>query len=550
MKNEIIKAIIYLLVGVSVLLVGMNMMSSGLKRVAGPGLKKFFRKTRENPIAGMGIGLSVTAIIQSSDATIAMVVGFVNAGVMTIYQGLSIMLGGYIGTTVTGVLASFSSLSVSIYLLLFAFIGIVMGFLKSEKVKLIGNVLCGLGLLFFGLAVMKDAFQSESIKDACINLFSSINFGPLLFVIGIIITAIMQSSSAVTSIVIAIVGAGTLELGSAFYIVLGATVGTVTNTLLSCMGGKTIGKRTALIAFTMRLISSLIMLVILMFFDKQIASLLHNFAIDGKDELPVAMFTVFYNLVFMPLLIPFINPFIKVFERLVKDTEQEGLKSAVKHIDVKLIGTPDIAMMQLKKELINMYQLAYSNYKLGFNKIVTQDCSNDKEIELTEDKVDYLNKAITDFLIQLSNKVDTKSEKVIGSYFHVVNDIERIGDHAINFHEMTNSMKERELHFSKTALNEISEINDIVYKMFDMCIDIFENDRFELLPELHALEEKTDELKDIFYTNHYKRVTTNECTDDKTSFISSLIIDLERVADHLTNIAYSISNPTGDDDKD
>ena len=325
--NGLTTAIIYLLVGISVLLIGMKMMSTGLKKCIGRGIRRFFKKTENNPIVSLGIGTVVTAGIQSSDATNAMVIGFINAGAMSMFQGLCIMLGAYIGTTATGILASFSSLPISLYFLGFAFIGIVLTFINNDFLKNIGDILAGLGLLFFGLAIMKAGFKQPDIVNGIQQLFGYINYGPLLYFFGILLTALVQSSSAVTSIVIAMVGAASISLGSGLYIVLGAMVGTVVTTLLASIGGPVNGKRAAWIAFSLRLITTLLMLIFLSIFNAQISSAMHVFAINGSDELPVALFTVFFNILFMPLCIPFLKPLIKLFEKIVKERELENAKA-------------------------------------------------------------------------------------------------------------------------------------------------------------------------------------------------------------------------------
>lgn len=549
MNGELIKAIVYLLVGIAVLLCGMNMMSSGLKKCIGPRIKGFFKKTQNNPAVSMGIGTVVTTIIQSSDATNSMVIGFINAGAMTVFQGMCIMLGAYIGTTVTGVLASFSSLSISIYFLLFAFIGTVMMFFKKDLVKNIGQILCGFGFLFFGLAVMKDSFKNVDITNFCQSLFSSIDYGALLFLIGVVLTALVQSSSAVTSIVIAMVGSGALGLSNALFIVLGATLGTVTNTLLSCLGGNIQGKRAAINAFFLRAVTSITMMIILLFLKDPISTGMHFFAINGSDELPVALFTVFYNLVFMPLLLPLLKPTIKLMNKLIKDKETNELQKCIHFIDDKILNSPDIATMQVEKEIINMYELAALNYSYSIQLLLNSDKSHTEDIVKLEDKVDYLNTRITDFLIKLSSKVEEKDERLVGSYFHVINDIERIGDHAYNFYEMWLDMQSKELKFSDAALEDINKFIDALNKMFVLSKEVFVNKDLAKLPDLHAIEEETDTFSKEMSTKHYDRIKAHTCINELTPFYSSLLAEFERIADHLTNIGYSIVNPLGDEEK-
>ena len=543
---ELVQAIIYLTVGISVLLCGMHFMSGGLKKIAGKGIRRFFRKTQNNPVVGMGIGTAVTAVIQSSDATAALVVGFINAGVMTMYQGMSIILGGYIGTTVTGILASFSSTSFSVYLLALAFIGTaMMMFFHNEKVKSIGEILCGFGLLFFGLAVMKDSFANEDINAFCVQLFSTINVPILIFAIGILMAALAQSSSAITGIAIAMVGAGALPLGSAFYIVLGATVGTVANTLLAAMNGNIDGKRTAMMAFIMRLSTALIALLIVVIFETPLTTFFHSVAIQGSDQFPLALFTVLYNVIFMPLLIPLIKPTIKLVSLIIKEKPKPGLEGTIQFIDDNLLKSPDIASMQVRKEIVHMFEIAEANYSLTIRKLIAYDQVNDKIIATNEDKVDFLNQRITDFLIKLAPLVGAENEIKIGAFFHVINDIERIGDHAFNFSQTADQMNAEDLSFSAAAKDEIAELDALIREMFRVAKETFSSKDPSHLSFLSEASERSHKLKADFYAHHYERVIKDECSQQMTPYISTLIVELERVADHLTNIGWSIVNPTG-----
>ena len=249
----------------------------------------------------------------------------------------------------------------------------------------------------------------------------------------------------------------------------------------------------------------------------------------------------------MLAVLPFVQFFVKLSEKLVKDKEEEKMKEAIKYIDKHLINTPSVAMMQVKKEIINMMQLSYENVKLGFKRIIEQDASNDKVIIETEDKIDYINNKLTDFMIELTHTVSMDEEKILGSYFHVVNDVERIGDHAYNFYEASVKMVDNDLAFSSTAKNEFQEMFGVIDKMFVLSFAIFDNGTRVNLKKLHDLETKTDELKNKLSTAHYERIQQNKCKMENSPFYTSLVSQLERVADHLVNVGYSIVNPTGDD---
>ena len=546
---ELQLAIISLLVGAAVFIVGMNMMSSGLKKSTGPGLRKLLKKIRNNRFAGLGIGAAVTALIQSSAATSVMAIGFINAGAMTIFQGVCIILGAYIGTTVTGLLASLSSFNISAYFVLLAVIGVVLMFIKKEKVKNIGEILAGLGLLFFGLNTMSSAIKgSAELVSAIQSFFAVIDFPLLLMLIGAIVTALLQSSSATSGIAIAMVGTAALGFNDAVYLVLGATVGTVITTLIATIGGNVNAKRTGIICLVIRVITSLIALAIYW-------PLAANFDLEaiipnafGSASLAVAIILIAYNVVFMLAILPFVQVFEKLSIKLIKDKDEEKMKKALKYIDRRLLETPTIALMQVKREIINMMELAHENLKRGFERLLEQDPSQDKELIETEDKIDYINNQITDYLIELTHTASLKDEKMIGSFFHVVNDVERIGDHAYNFYDSSLKMVANDLKFSDIAKAEFREMFAIVDEMFELSFVIFHDQTGTYLKKLHDLENQTDNLKNKLSSAHYERIQKNMCKMENSPFYTTLVSELERVADHLVNVGYSIDSPVGDDE--
>ena len=545
--EALVLSIIILLVGAAVFIVGMNMMSSGLKKSTGPGLRKLLKKIRRNRFACFGMGTAVTALVQSSAATGVMAIGFISAGAMTVFQGVNIILGAYVGTTVTGLIASLSSISISKYFVVLAVIGVVLMFFKKEQIKNIGEILAGLGLLFFGLNTMSDAIKSNAdLVEAITNFFEIVKFPLLLLVIGALVTALLQSSSASIGITVAMLASGTLKFEQGMYIVLGATIGTVITLLIATIGGNVNVKRTGAIVLIVRVLAALVALAICWPLENYIATGFH--AIFGNNNaLAIAVFHVIYNIIFMVAVLPLVSPLEKFVDKLIRDKEEEEKKKALKYIDKRLLNTPTVALMQVKREIINMMTLAHENLKLGFNRILYQDSSKDKELIETEDKIDYINNQITIFLIELTNRLSSADEVTAGGYFHVINDIERIGDHAYNFYEESLKMVDNDLSFSDTAKKEFQEMFHVVDKMFDLAYAIFDNQTRVNLKKLHDLEDKTDGLKNKLSNAHYERIQNNTCKMENSPFYTSLVSELERVADHLVNIGYSIVNPTGDD---
>ena len=545
--GKLITDLILILVGAAVFIIGMNMMSSGLKKATGRGLRRLLKRIRNNRFAGLGIGTAATALVQSSAATSIMAIGFINAGAMTIFQGVCIILGAYIGTTVTGLLASLSTFSFSSYFIILAVIGVILMFFKKERIKSIGEILAGLGLLFFGLSTMSKTINSNTDIIQGVQAFFGAKWmvPPLLMLVGALVTALFQSSSATSGIAIAMVSGGALGFNNAIYIVLGGTIGTVITTLIATIGSNVNAKRTAIICLIIRIFTGLVALAIYWPLQNVLGNAL--LTAFGSEALAVAMFLVIYNVVFMLAILPFVEVFEKLSIKLIKDKDEEKMKEALKYIDKHLLNTPSVAMMQVKKEIINMMQLSYNNVKLGFKRIIEQDATNDKIIIETEDKIDYINNKLTDFMIELTHTVSMDEEKILGSYFHVVNDVERIGDHAYNFYESSVKMVDNDLAFSDTAKKEFQEMFDVIEKMFELSFMIFDNGTRVNLKKLHDLETKTDELKNKLSSAHYDRIQKHACKMENSPFYTSLVSQLERIADHLVNVGYSIVNPTGDD---
>lgn len=541
---EIFTSILSLFAGVGVFIVGMNMLSSSLQRIAGPGMKKLIGKITQNRFAGVGIGATVTALIQSSAATTVMVIGFVNIGAMTLAQATSVIMGANIGTTVTGLLVSLSSFDVGLYISVFALIGAMMQFFSNDRVKNIGGIICGLGLIFIGLSLMSDAFDNDEVKTAIQNIFNNIDFPLLLLLLGIIFTAIMQSSSAMTGLVIVMVNSEALSLSSGLFIILGANLGTCITALIATIGTSTNAKRTGLIHTLFNFIGVFIFTIILWVFKTQIVNILDSTI--GNLSYEVAVFHLIFNVTTTLILLPFINYLVKITTFIIKD-KKDKQQQEIKYIDDRLLRTPAIAMFQTKKEIINMANKARENLEKGIADILNETSDNKKEIFETEETINYLNKEITQYLIKLTPLLDTKDERQAGSYFHVINDIERIGDFAKNFYDDAYNMKSEGYKFSSFAKDELKEMSSTIFKMYDIALNLFTKGKKSkaMLKELSDLEEKIDEYKKEFSANHFERLSNDNCSIELGTFYTEIINSLERIGDHIVNIGFSVKNPIG-----
>ena len=551
---QLIQSLIWLLAGVGVFIVGMNFMGDALEKSAGSGMKRLLERISNNRISGVGIGAGVTAIIQSSSATSVMVIGLVNAGVMKLMQATPIIMGANIGTTITGVLVALKNDYFNMAMYLLAFAGVMMGFFKKEKIKLAGLLCSGLGLIFVGLEVMssEQAFGNPLVESMFTNVFSVIDFPLLLILVGVIFTALIQSSSASTGVVITMVGAGVLPLDQALFIVLGANIGTCVTALLASVGANANSKRVALIHFTFNVIGTVLFTAIIWIFREPMVNFLISL-FPGNDpmslQMRVSVFHVIFNVTTTCLLLPFVKQLVQYSCWVIKDRKQEGTVHSLKYVDDRLLTLPSVAMMQVKKEIDYMLSLVEENLRYSLASIDGNPAVNAERISDNEDTIDFTNRSLTQFLIKLSACVDERDEQIIGAYFHVLNDLERIGDHAENFHEIGQEMLDKKLAFSDMALSDIKQMYGVAIAMIAIAKDALDTESLDRLPALTDLENQTDEMKRTFSAKHFSRLSEGHCSLEVSPYYTSTITGLERVADHIVNVGYSICNPVGDDEE-
>ena len=415
---QLIYSLIWLLAGVGIFIVGMNFMGDALEKSAGSGMKRLLEKISNNRISGVGIGAGVTAIIQSSSATSVMVIGLVNAGVMTLMQATPIIMGANIGTTITGVLVALKNDYFNMIMYLLAFAGVMMSFFKKEKIKIAGSLCCGLGLIFVGLEVMssEQAFGNPLVEKLFINIFRTIDFPLLLIFVGIIFTALIQSSSAATGVVITMVGAGILSLDLALFIVLGANIGTCVTALLASVGANANSKRVALIHFTFNVIGTAIFTAIIWLFKDNVVNLLVSI-LPGEDimsaQMRLSVFHVIFNLSTTCMLLPFVKHLVKLSCMIIKDKNENAESLTLKYVDDRLLSMPPVALMQVKKEMDYMLSLVEENTALAFVAMETGSAEYSEHIRTNEDIINFTNSALTQFLIKLSVNVEESDEKDI-----------------------------------------------------------------------------------------------------------------------------------------
>jgi phosphate:Na+ symporter len=532
-------------------MVGVSQMSEGLEKSALKKIQKILQKISDNRFVGLGIGTVVTAVIHSSAATTVMSIGFVNAGVMSLEQACAIILGANIGTTFTGLFAVLSTFDFSKFLSLLAIIGVFMQLLaKKEGTKLLGQILCGLGLIFIGLDIMSSAFKTPELNETFSNIFQTLKNPFVLIIIAMIITGLIQSSSAIVGVVIVLASTGAIPMSSALYVVLGADVGTCITGLIASIGTNVNAKRTAMIQLIFNLIGVVIFFVIVLLFNSQIISLLSSIA-PGAPALQVAFFHMSFNLITALLGIPFVKALCNLTRFLIKDKTNEENQLKLLYIDELLLKTPQIALAYVQKEVARMMKLSKQSIDVSLSSIIHMDNTNTELIKQNEELIDYLNMQIASYLVKLSSKpITLEDEMIIGKLHHIINDIERIGDHAQNFMDEANVLISSGINFSAKATEELQTITNTLMEMFVKAEDIFINKNSSKLNYIAIDEKKLDQLKIQLDQNHINRLKNNECTIETGHYFYTLTSEIERCGDHLINIAFSlisiVGNETGD----
>ena len=542
---KIYECIISLLGGVGLFIAAMDLMSSSLQKVAGTGMRHILGSLTSNRFAGVGIGALVTIIIQSSSATTVMIIGFVNADTMNLNQAAAVIMGANIGTTVTGILASLQSLNLSIYLSFLTFIGVVLMFFKKDKIKNIGGIICGLGMIFIGLTVMSNSCEDETIKKALRKGLEKINFPLALLLLGIIFTALMQSSSAMTGLIIVMVQSKTMEISNALFIILGANIGTCVTALISIIGTSINAKRTGIIHLLFNIIGTIFFTIVIWCLKDYIVKFLG--LITSKPAMQIAWFHVFFNVITTLLLLPFINVLVFIACKIVKGktdnnyNNKKNLKS-FKYINNRFLFAPEICVEQIKKEIINMANLSKINLEKSIEEICDQKNELVDEINAREDLINFLNIETTKFIVKLAPKLNEQANEDVSNYLHLLNDIARIGDHAKKIVDDSIYMRKKGIKFSDEEKTEINEIKDVSFKIFDLTFKIFETNTFKELTNFGELLEKTKKLQKEADQKNFERLQHKKNDYESGSYYISIFTHFESICSHLENITDFFGN--------
>lgn len=546
-----VTTIFMLLGGLGFFLYGMKLMSEGLEKAAGAKMRSILEFFTKNRFIGMIVGIIFTAIIQSSNATTVMVVSFVNSGLMNLMQASGVILGANIGTTITGQLIAFNLSDIAPLVVI---IGVVMVmFCKKQSVKKIGEVILGFGILFMGLSIMGDSMTAVKESPRILNFLASLENSGAAILVGFIITAVLQSSSATVGIILLMVSQGLLEFTICPFMILGCNIGSCVSALVASLSGKKDAKRAALIHFLFNVIGSAIMFMVLLVAINPFTDMMLYIS-GGSLARAVANVHTLMKVVEVAMLFPFMGWIVKATYRIVpgKDASDED------EYELLFIGDGSIlsattAVHNSICEIEHMGRVATQNLKLAMDALCTLNEEEIDTIYQMEEYIDFMNRKITDYLVKANEIIlPLADEKLIGGLFHVVNDIERIGDHAENIADSAKVRIEHGVEFSEKALRQLQEMNAKSVKILEYALEMFRNRDYKHMQEILELEDEIDAMEKKLQNAHVKRLTKNKCTPEAGMMFSDTVSGLERVADHATNIAFAILQPTGtgDDDED
>ena len=534
--------------GLGLFLFGMKLMSEGIEKAAGAKLRGILEFFTTNRFTGMIVGVVFTAIIQSSSACTVMVVSFVNSGLMNLYQAAGVIFGANIGTTVTSQLVSFNLSEIAPVFLLGGVLAVM--FVKNNMVTKIGEIVLGFGVLFMGLSGMSGAMAGLKEDPALVNLFASLTSPVLAVLLGTVVTTVIQSSSVTVSIVLLMANQGLLEMPICIYIMLGCNIGACASATLASLAGKKDARRAAMIHLLFNIFGTIIFYVIFLFAMDPAVSLFMRIS-GGNPGRCVANAHTIIKILQVILLFPFAGMIVKLTYILVPGDDQKvGYRDSfqLKYIGDKVVFNPATAVVEVIKEIERMAELASENLNRAMNALITLDEEDIEEVYAVEKNINFLNHAITNYLVKINQTtLPIEDLKSIGALFHVVNDIERIGDHAENVADSARQRKEKGTGFSKIAQRELNDMMEMVNKIMRYSVDMFARSNEEHMEDIIGLEDAIDTKERELQQLHVERLTRNECTPEAGMLFSDIISGLERVSDHATNIAFAILRSENDD---
>ncbi|MCI8663763.1 MAG: Na/Pi cotransporter family protein [Hungatella sp.] len=552
--TENISNMFWFLGGLGMFLYGMNIMADGMQKTAGGKMSHFLGMLTNNRFMAVCLGALITAIIQSSGATTVMVVGFVSAGVLNLTQAVGVIMGANIGTTITAWIVSLSQIGSAMEVmkpvfyapLLIGIGSLMILFSKKQRYHTIGEILVGLGLLFMGLEFMSDSISPYTDAPVFSKAFEILGSNPFLgMVIGALVTALLQSSSASVGILQTLALNGVVTTNAAIYITLGQNIGSCVTALLSSMGGSRTAKRAAVMHLSFNVIGSVLFGVV----GFVLFMIYPALAAKSISAVEISMFHTVFNLTNTALLFPFANQLVKLSGMLVKEKEEESEDEnseeavALKHLDERIFESPAFAIDIAALEVVHMGQITMGNVKRGIDAIITGNLEEIEEVYKVEKTIDHMEKMLTEYLIKIDNlSLTEKQKQVVNDLFYSVSDIERVGDHAENLAESAQYLVDHKLSFSGTGVDDLKEISNSVFRSFGHAIEARQTGNMEAVRKVSQYEDQVDNMEEELREKHIERLSKGECVPSAGVVFLDIISNLERISDHAYNLAGYIKN--------
>ncbi len=555
-STVIISAVLSMLAGIGIFLVACQTMSSNLEAISSSKLRSLFRKVSGKKLIGVGIGTVTTAAIQSSGATTVMVIGFVNAGIMTLTQAATVIYGANIGTTITGQIVALgmtgrNNVSTTVIFSAFAGIGALVSlFGGSDRIKRWGGIFSGFGMLFVGLSMMSSSMETFSSLNSVKNFLAGISNVILLVIVGAVFTAIIQSSSVMTSIAITMVVTGLITLDQGIYLTMGSNIGSCVVAMIAGLGSGKSAKRAALIHLFFN-VGGVIVFLILGFVISLVSGGLIDFGVifarlfPGVPQIQLAMFHTVFNVFTVLIFLPLTELLVGLVSKIIPEKEEQSSaeeEGRLYYVDRNMLKTPPIAVDQLKKEIINMADIAMRNYIYSLDAICHLDFSKQDQFDKNEKELDYINRELVKFVVELSQlPLSEKDHKYVSTTFHTISDLERVGDYAENIMEYADTLKSENEGFSESAVSEVAYMREHIEALFDKVIRAYTKKDKDALQEAYKIEDDVDKITTRMEENHIMRLNRGICTAIVGSQYMSLASNSERVADHFINMGKMVN---------
>lgn len=554
--TAVLSAIFTLLAGIGIFLIACQMMSTNLESASSDKLKKLFAKASKSKLLGVGIGTFGTAAIQSSGATTVMTIGFVNAGIISLSQAATIIYGANIGTTITaqivalGMFGGSNSLSTTIVFSAFAGVGAFMALFSNKSTgQTWGGILSGFGMLFVGLSLMSSSMSDFASLDGVKTFLASISNPILLVLIGAIFTAIIQSSSVMTSIALTMVVTGLINLEQGIFLTMGSNIGSCVVAILAGLASGKNAKRTALIHLLFNC-SGVVIFLFVGWILNLVSGGSFNFGVMFERMFPaapqtqLAMFHTFFNVITVLIILPLNDFLVSLVCKAIPDSKEVETVGGfrLKYVDDNMLRTPPLAVAQTKREIIRMADLAMENFDRAIKIITTLDFKEYDEFNQTEEELNFINRSLVDFVVKLSNKTALSEHDHIylSTTFRSIRDLERVGDYAENIVEYARDLSETGSSFSPDARNEIYRLKKMIEDLFSNVMGAYTDEDMGKMAQANVIEEQIDDFTKMMEDNHVARMNAGVCTPSVGVHYLELSSDTERIADHLINVAKSI----------